>query len=199
MNKIWYENWEKGQPRWLVPLDIELDSSGKPICVTAHEEGHPHIIYTFNRSNLSKIGIIGDVVWNPSIVPVKVSDMIGKTFTSVKRSKDHHDEVITFSGDGYEYKLYSSENNHGNDVVVLIDDIVGDLEDLINTPILVSELVTSKHDRWSKEPKPPGKEVSGSWTWSFYKFATAKGYVDIKWWGTSNGYYSEEVDFKRIK
>lgn len=71
-----------------------------------------------------------------------------------------------------------------------IESIVGDLSDLVGVPLLVAEEVSSD----GVPPVDPGDAEYGSFTWTFYKFATIRGYVDIRWYGTSNGYYSESVD-----
>jgi hypothetical protein len=121
----------------------------------------------------------------------RLDELVGKVLTNVERK--HCDEIIFTCEDGRQYKMYHS---HECCEDVCIEDIVGDLEDLVGTPILRAEEV-SNYEPTSEEDinKTSEAEEYGSCTWTFYKFATIKGYVDIRWYGESNGYYSESVDF----
>ena len=74
-----------------------------------------------------------------------------------------------------------------------IEDIVGDLSDLVESPILMAEEATNANN---ENPEGvPQKLYQESFTWTFYKLATVKGYVTVRWYGESNGYYSESVDW----
>ena len=114
------------------------------------------------------------------------SDLVGKTLTNVNIGDE---EILFTTDDGKQFRLWHSQDCCES---VYVESVVGDINDLIGTPILRAEEVDS-----SGTPKLG--EYDESFTWTFYKLATVKGYVDIRWYGTSNGYYSESVSFDEVK
>lgn len=113
-----------------------------------------------------------------------VNVLLGKTLRDIKVKGD---EMWFYCTDGSEYKMYHDQDCCES---VTIDDVSGDLLDLIGSPITLAE-ETSESGR--------DGEWGESHTWTFYRFATVNGYVDIKWYGSSNGYYSESVSFEETK
>lgn len=80
---------------------------------------------------------------------------------------------------------------------VWLEDICGELDDLKNARLLQCEVSHS-----GKKPNSASRLQKGvdSFTWTFYKFATQRGRVTLRFFGSSNGYYSEEIDinYQRI-
>lgn len=107
--------------------------------------------------------------------------MIGKTVERVAIN-DARNEIDFHTEGGGHFRMY-----HGQDCCerVSIEDIEGDIQSLIGNPILAAEAASFDD---------PGASESGTWT--FYKLATINGHVDIRWYGSSNGYYSERVSFQ---
>lgn len=85
--------------------------------------------------------------------------------------------------------VYTLEHDQDCCEDVWLADIVGFLEDLIGIPVLLAEEI---HD----VEAPPHEENSESYTWTYYKLATIKGAVTFRFYGSSNGYYSEGATFK---
>ncbi len=125
----------------------------------------------------------------------KIEELINKTLVDIKQTND---EIYFETSEGDIYKMYHSQDCCEQ---VNIDDIVGDLDDLIGSPITMAEESTSNDAKTTVYDEGTNNEWSytdESATWTFYRLATIKGYVNIKWYGSSNGYYSESVDFIKI-
>jgi hypothetical protein len=119
-------------------------------------------------------------------------ELIGKTITKINKSIDRieficKNEDSIFKNVPIVYVMYHCQDCCES---VYVEDINGDLDDLLNTPILQAEERTSREN-----PEGFEKEYQDSFTWTFYHLATINGYVTIRWYGESNGWYSERVDF----
>ncbi len=114
-----------------------------------------------------------------------VSDLLGKTLTKIEHDKEQEELIFTLE-DGTRFKLYHEQDCCEH---VYLADVNGEFDDLIGSPLTMAEEIEGD--------QPPQPEYD-SITWTFYKFATVKGYVTLRWIGSSNGYYSESVNFDKV-
>lgn len=120
-----------------------------------------------------------------------LTEMIGQTFSKVVYINNSVDDFLRFiKENGTTYEFYY---DHDCCAGCNIEDIVGNLQDLENSPLLQVEESSNRDD-----PPPKIAGFVESYTWTYYKFATIKGYVDVRWYGSSNGYYSESVSLRKL-
>jgi len=113
----------------------------------------------------------------------RFEDLVGRILCRVERGDD-------------ELRLYLTDFNyvrfyHDQDCCesVSIEDVCGDLDDLVGEPLTEAEEVSGYI----------GPETGAeSYTWTFYRFGTRRGSVTVRWYGSSNGYYSEEVSVEVV-
>jgi hypothetical protein len=112
------------------------------------------------------------------------SDLVGETLIGIVQG---HDEIKFICASGREFEMYHNQDCCEN---VHVEDVTGDWNDVLGEEILVAEEVSNY------EGEDKGNE---SYTWTFYKLRCNRGSVDIRWYGSSNGYYSERVTFVESK
>lgn len=122
----------------------------------------------------------------------RFEDLVGETIRKITRIDGGKgtEEIEFLLVTGEKYRLGHSQQCCEE---VTVEDINGELEWLIGTEILQAEVVTFDNET------PAGLEnyehSDSYWRWTFYKLATRKGYVTIRWYGAHNGYYSVEVEW----
>lgn len=114
-----------------------------------------------------------------------INELIGKTLIDITGMEKDSESIIFTTSTGQKYLMDHLQECCED---VRIDDVCGDVKDLLNSPILMAEETTNR-----------GNDRGDSYTWTFYHLATIKGYVDLKWLGRSNGYYSEAVSFYKLE
>ena len=116
---------------------------------------------------------------------IQIEKLIGLTLKEIKVDDD---EFIFITECGRTFVMYHEQDCCED---VSIDDICGNLEALIGALFMVAEESSN-----SDNPKSPYYEES--YTWTFYRIGNILEFVVIRWYGESNGYYSESVNFREI-
>lgn len=118
----------------------------------------------------------------------ELSELIGKTLTSIKGCEAGSEEVELCFHDFSRYRLFHSQDCCES---VWLEDVVGDPADLVGEVLVVCEESESEEKINGKPNAAPDEFL-----WTFYRFASRKGWVVLRWLGESNGYYSMGVSLE---
>ena len=117
-------------------------------------------------------------------VNATLNRMVGETIESVSGNRQD-DEFVVRTTSGLVFTFY-----HNQDCCeeVYLEEIIGDIDDLVGHTVVMAE-ETSNNDLISGS----SCSQSESFTWTYYRMATERGLVVLRFYGSSNGYYSESV------
>lgn len=124
------------------------------------------------------------------LITYSVEDFVGKIVSSIEVERVGScnqgpiDTIIFNFSDGDVFKMYHEQDCCES---VYLEDITGDLDYLVGEKILKAEEASNQE---SKE--------CGTETWTFYHISTFKDTVSLRWYGESNGYYSESVSVAKL-
>lgn len=108
--------------------------------------------------------------------------LVGETIVDITGVDQYSEEIIFICAGGKQVKMYHEQDCCES---VSLEDFNGDVNDLRGaTVISAEERVECQNNEDNYE----------SVTYTFYDIQTDKGSLWLRWYGTSNGYYSESVN-----
>lgn len=121
------------------------------------------------------MSVTPDTFSEKNLTKVTTYPLLGKTLTKVTSERD---EIAFHIDDG---EIWVLQHEPDCCETVSLVDVSGDLDDLVGLLVVAEEV---------QRERVITSDGEGT-TWTFCKFATAKGYVTLSWRGDSNGYYTE--------
>lgn len=123
---------------------------------------------------------------------VEIKDLLNKVFKSVEITNadpdddwgGYNDCVVFTTVDDEVYVMMHTQDCCER---VYLESVDNDTNVLVGSQILVAEVRTNSK-----------KQLEGSETWTFYLIGTNEGCCNFRWYGSSNGYYSEGVNLYKI-
>jgi hypothetical protein len=128
--------------------------------------------------------------WDNDKPDCSVEELVGKKIVDLA---ENHEGDLTFTmSDGSIYEMGYVPDCCATCVV---ESGLDDLKAMIG-----QKLVAVTEDSSKETPADVKQEYTPeSQTWTFYTFRSNKATAQLRWFGSSNGYYSESVTFRRAK
>ena len=111
-----------------------------------------------------------------------IEKLKGQTPVEISGMREGSEEVVIGTKEGNTLLLRYEPDCCATCEIYQVD---GDPIDLLGAPLLMCEQVTGESLGFIDD------QTEDSHTWTFVKFGTIHGYVTLRWYGRSNGYYSE--------
>ena len=112
----------------------------------------------------------------------------GLVISQIRGCDKNSEEIEITTTDGRRFHMFHYQDCCES---VRVEDVVGDVEDIVGSTILRAE-----------ERSNGVQNIEGGYgdieQWTFYTISTIKGTVDLRWYGTSNGYYGTSVEFDEV-
>lgn len=116
---------------------------------------------------------------------MSIEMLVGKKIKNVTPFRKYLDEIVFETECGEKYRMYHDQDCCEN---VSVEDICGDIEDLIGETILKAYSSTREGEDYEDEVEK----------WTFYHIVTNKTSITIRWYGSTDSCYSIDVEFERM-
>ena len=113
-----------------------------------------------------------------------IDELIGQTIRAITVTIGYNDTAtfLTKEGNTYIMKHYQDCCEY-----VRLEQTEGELQTIVGIPVITAEVVTNDK----------AKEGDDDGQWTFYRIGTKEGMVVLRWYGSSSGYYSIDVEFDK--
>lgn len=122
-----------------------------------------------------------------SVVNINIFEpLFNKTIVKIEGAEEESEEIFFIMSNGDVLRMYHEVTLWED---VRIEDIGGDINNIIGVPIKESIVIIEEGDL----------DYGCTYTRTWFQFLTDKGYVAIRWKSLSDGCCSESVDYDLIK
>lgn len=130
---------------------------------------------------------------------VEFSELNGLTITKIDGLNRLSEKVTIHTKEGRVFEMY--HNQDCCEVVYLADFHVykGYVGEVTEAKVETNNIDTPEALYYYNEDGTETLYYDKAWLWTFYIINTEVGKITLRWFGSSNGYYSEEVDFYEAK